>query len=316
VTNGVVTTNSATFYRVVATSNSTVFVDGAYMSIDLSGGTGATSYAVSCYDSATAVPGGITNDAYKTTNLLMRLIPAGTFTMGSPVDELGRGQEMTQNQVTLTQSFYIGVFEVTQKQWELVMGNNPSYFTNAAYYAARPVEQVSYNMIRGASDGAGWPTNSHVDAASFMGRLRARTSKAFDLPTESQWEYAGRAGTTTALNSGKNLTDISQCPNMSEVGRYWYNGPVTYGYSQSVDTSGATAKAGTYLPNAWGLFDMHGNVDEWCLDWYPYDGSSHVWRGGSWAGLAKHCRVAVRTAYIPSYVTYRMGFRAALPPGQ
>jgi formylglycine-generating enzyme required for sulfatase activity len=321
VTNSVVTTNSATFYRVVATSNSAVFVDGAYMSIDLSGGTGATSYAVSYYASATAVPGGITNDAYKTTNLLMRLIQTGTFTMGSPSGELLRYDSENQHQVTLTKDFYIGVFEVTQQQWELVMGNRPSRFSNETHYQTRPVEQVSYYDIRENADSntsisPNWPQSSAAGASSFVGKLRARTGlSTLDLPTESQWEYACRAGTGTALNSDKNLTSTGSCPNMSAVGRYYYNHPRGYSSDSSVSTDGGTAKVGSYLPNQWGLYDMHGNVYEWCLDWYgdypgtvsdpkgPTSGqygSYRVSRGGSWYDYAGYCRSAYRSYSTPS----------------
>jgi formylglycine-generating enzyme required for sulfatase activity len=284
-----------------------------YMVVDLSGGTNAAIYPVSYL---AAAPVGGWSDEYKTTKMVLRRIPAGTFTMGSPTNELGRRSDETQHQVTLTQPFYVGVFEVTQKQWERVMGTWPSYFTNASYRDSRPVERVSYNMIRGASAGAGWPTNSNVDADSFMGRLRARTGKAFDLPTESQWEYAGRAGITTALNSAKNLTTTTNCPNVSEAGRYLHNGGS--GRTQGVDRSGGTATAGTYLPNAWGLYDIHGNVLEWCLDRYPgRKGSYRVVRGGGWGGDASYCRVALRRSSYPGY-TYNgvIGFRAALPTGQ
>ncbi len=299
---------------------------GDYLVVDLSGGTGAQSYPVSYLS---AVPAGGWTDEHKTTKLVLRRIPAGTFTMGSPEDELGRQSSETQHQVTLTQDFYIGVFEVTQRQWELVMGNRPSYFNNATYYQTRPVEQVSYYEIRenpaNSDDPAvDWPANSAVNATAFMGRLRVKTGlESFDLPTESQWEYACRAGTTTALNSGKNLT-VFNCPNMSEVGRYWYNGGSSY--SQGCEPSAATALAGSYLPNAWGLYDMHGNVIEWCLDWYgTYPGSVHdpfgaasgsarVLRGGSWFAYdgVLYCRSASRSNCDPAYRNYfNVGFRAA-----
>jgi formylglycine-generating enzyme required for sulfatase activity len=323
VSNAVTTGTGSAFYRVVSTSNSAVFVDGPYMVIDVSGGTNAASYPVVYYPTSADIRGGVTNDAYKTTNILMRLIPKGTFIMGSPPGELGRWDHETEHQVTLTQPFYIGVFEVTQRQWERVMGTWPSYFTNVIYRDYRPVEQVGYNMIRGSSAGAGWPANGNVDADSFMGQLRARTGLAFDLPTESQWEYAGRAGTTAALNSGKNLTSIWSCPNMSDVGRYWYNGGSNY--VANGDTSVGTAKEGTYLANAWGLYDIHGNAWEWCLDWYGTypgtasdpkgagSGSYRVYRGGSWDSRARRCRVANRLYSYPSRANGDLGFRLASP---
>ena len=308
-------------YRVVATL-------GDYMVVDLSGGTNAVNYPIS---HLTAVPAGGWTDEYKTTKLVFRRIPAGTFTMGSPTAELGRDSNEIQHQVTITHPFYMGVFEVTQKQWERVMGTWPSFFNNASYRDSRPVEQVSYYQIRenpaNSDDPAvGWPTNSGVNADSFMGRLRARTGKAFDLPTESQWEYAGRGGTTTSLNSGKNLTGTGSCPNMAEVGRYWYNGGS--GYTRNGGTSVATAKVGSYQPNAWGLYDIHGNVWEWCLDWYgtypgtvsdpvgASSGSYRVGRGGAWIYYAHGCRVGIRYYAYPHLDSTLMGFRVALPPGQ
>ena len=298
---------------------------GDYMVIDLSGGPSASSYSVSYLD---AVPAGGWTDEYKTTKLVMRKITHGTFTMGSPNNELGGNGNEPQHQVTLTKGFYIGVFEVTQKQWERVMGNWPSYFTNATYRDSRPVENVSYYQIRenpANSDDPEvyWPSNSAVNADSFMGKLRAKTGlSTFDLPTEAQWEYACRAGTTTALNSGYNLTNTSADVHMAEVGRYWYNGGS--GYTQNGDTSVATAKAGSYLPNAWGLYDMHGNVWEWCLDWYESapagaldpagaaSGSYRVIRGGSWNYYAGNCRSAFRVSHCsPDARYYNGGFRPA-----
>jgi formylglycine-generating enzyme required for sulfatase activity len=319
VTNEVASAARTAFYRVVATSNSAVLVDGLYMVVDISGGRSAATYPVTYYRTLAVVPGGANSDAYKTTNILMRLIPKGTFTMGSPTGELGRNNDETPHQVTLTQPFYIGVFEVTQKQWERVMGTWPSYFNNPIYRDARPVECVSYYDIRENPNNTpispNWPESSTAGPDSFMGKLRTKTGlSTLDLPTESQWEYACRAGTTTALNSGKNLTNSESCPNMSEVGRYWYNGGNNFG--QSVDTAGATTKAGMYLPNAWGLYDMHGDVWEWCLDWFPgYEGSRRVFRGGGWNLSAKGCRSAIRDGFWPSYRDYfiglRVGFRVA-----
>ena len=172
----------------------------------------------------------LTDDTCRTTELWLRYIPAGEFTMGSPRGELGRNSEEEQHRVTLTKPFYIGVFECTQAQWEYVMGGDvmgdrPSYFNNDSCNATRPVEQVSYDMIRGAKAGAGWSDSNDVDGTSFMGVLRTMTGLTFDLPTEAQWEYACRAGTTTSLNSGKNVEVVwEKDANMDEVGRYGYNG--------------------------------------------------------------------------------------------
>ena len=304
------------FYRIVAAKRE------EYLVIDLSGGSGASSYPKT---TLYAVPAGGWTDEYKTTKLVLRRLPVGKFWMGSPSEELGRLSNEDLHQVTLTQDFHIGVFEVTQRQWELVMGTKPSYCNNATYYASRPVEQVTYNDIRGSSLGAQWPANNSVDATSFMGKLRAKTGLTFDLPTEAQWEYACRAGTTTALNSGKNLTDQDQCPNLAEVGRYWYNGGS--GYSQNCTTANATAKVGSYLPNAWGLYDMHGNVWDWCLDWYDAYGTSSVTdpkgattgslrllRGGGWGAIASVCRSACRNSISPNTVNSNTGFRACVLP--
>ena len=268
----------------------------------------------------------LTNDNCRTTELWLRYIPAGTFMMGSPEYEWGRIDWEVQHKVTLTKPFYIGVFECTQQQWEHVMGDRPSYFNNNLYYATRPVERVSYNMIRGTEAGAGWPSSDAVDADSFMGVLREKTGLAFDLPTEAQWEYACRAGTTTALNSGKNVEhEWEEDANMDEVGRYYYNGD--QGYSQNCDTTYGTAKVGSYRPNAWGRYDMHGNVEEWCLDWYGYysasaatnpagdtTGSNRVQRGGCWSSDAFFCRSAVRDYREPLSDIANLGFRVLCVP--
>ena len=286
-----------------------------YLVIDLSGGTGAASYPVSYLGD---VPSGGWSDDYKTTKMVMRLIPAGTYIMGSPAGELGRyasDDREAQHKVTLTKPFYAGVFEVTQKQYELVTGSTPSAYQGDA----RPVEKVSYNMFRGTDKGAGWPANNDVDETSFFGILRAKTNLTFDLPTEAQWEFACRAGTTTALNSGKNLTSTTSDANMDEVGRYDYDkSDGKGGYSEHTTV-------GSYLPNAWGLYDMHGNVWEWCLDWYGSYGGNAVdpkgastgtyraQRGGSHTRDAQLCRSASRTYSRPlTNNDYTIGFRVFL----
>ena len=285
-----------------------------YIVIDLSGGEKATSFAISYLDD---VPEGGWTEEYKTTKLVLRKIEPGTFTMGSPEDELGRHSNETQHEVTLTNAYYIGAFETTQKQYELVMGYNPS--KNGG--AARPVECVSYDMLRGNGKGGGWSTSYDVDDDAFFGILRAKTQLTFDLPTEAQWEYACRAGTTTALNDGSNLTNVYRDGNMNKLGRNHYNNEDGKGgYSEHTTV-------GSYLPNAWGLYDMHGNVSEWCMDWYQRDlgsdpateplgtswGAYHILRGGDWYfNGASYCRSAYRYSSYPGGADDRSGFRVVL----
>ena len=296
-----------------------------YLVVDLSGGTNASKYPTRYMASGPDM----SKDTCRTTELWLRRIPAGSFMMGSPSGETGRSANEDRHRVTLTQDFYIGVFECTQRQFELVMGSNPSIFKNATYYATRPVENVEYQQIRKNwySEGIWWPDYGHtVGSSSFMGKLQTKTGLIFDLPTEAQWEYACRAGTTTALNSGKDATDS----NMNEVGRYWGNGGL--GSSDTCTTDNGTAKVGTYNPNAWGLYDMHGNVWEYCLDVYKYSlgtsavtdpvgefysGNSktyyRVYRGGSWGSGANHCRSAKRYDHLNETYPYRSyGFRCAV----
>lgn len=281
-----------------------------YMVYDLEAG--KTSYT-------DEIPSGEWTEEYKTTKMAFALIPAGTFTMGSPSGEIGRQGREDLHEVTLTKSFYMGVFQVTQKQYQLITGSNPSTYKGDT----RPVETVSYNMLRGTVKGAEWPTGKDVDADSVIGVFRAQTGKAYDLPTDAQWEYACRATTSTALNTGKNLTDESACPEMDEAGRYFNNQDDEKGdkfYRQHT-------VVGSYLPNNWGIYDMHGNVCEFCLDWVqgrlgtdpvtdpvgPASGETRVIRGGNYYGEALDCRSAARTmSAYPHAASDGIGFRLVL----
>lgn len=276
-----------------------------YCVIDLSAGPSATHYPVRALDSA---PIGGWTDEYKTTKLVLRRVEAGTFKM------------MNKYDVILTKPFYIGVFEVSQRQWELVMGARPSYFGNSSCYASRPVEKVSYEMIRGCSAGAEWPENNVVEETSFLGKLRRRTGINFDLPTEAHWEYACRAETVTDYNNGINRSGLYQDSNMDVLGRYWYNGGYEGRANPSCSLSAGTAKVGSYLSNAWGLYDMHGNVGELCLDWEgtidvatdprgAVSGTRRVVRGGNWGGGAVDCTSSARSGTYPSDVSEFRGLR-------
>ena len=213
--------------------------------------------------------------------------PSGMFMMGS---ETGDPDESPMHEVTLTQGFWMGKYEVTQAQWVAVMDSNPSNFTGDN----RPVEDVSWN-----------------DAQSFISALNAATYKTFRLPTEAEWEYACRAGTTTAYNFDDSL---------GSLGDYaWYG-----------DNSGLeTHDVGGKLPNAWGLYDMHGNVWEWCQDWFdssyysdspsadpagPESGSYRLLRGGSWSSSNNSCRSAFRNNNLPESIRHVDGFRIARTP--
>ena len=298
---------------------------GLYLVVDLSAGSDAKTYPVTYLDAAPAAGWGT---SHKTDRLVLRRVEPGTFVMGSPETETGRRPDERRHSVTLTRAYYIGVFEVTQRQWELVMGENPSWFKSAG--AVRPVEQVSYCMVRGAASGLNWPDDGAVDGDSFMGRLRARTGlTGFDLPTEAQWECACRAATEGALNSGKDLTGCDRCPNVEEVAVYRRNRDEAD--AAASPERGGTAAAGCRQPNRWGLYDMHGNVLEWCRDRFgPYEGdavsdpvgaasgSTRVLRGGPWWYYDPQCAANCRSArrYDKNHrdggKQFGWGFRAAV----
>jgi formylglycine-generating enzyme required for sulfatase activity len=214
------------------------------------------------------------------------LIPAGEFLMGSPEGQ-GGSDEQPQHKVKITKPFYLQTTEVTQAQWKAVMGDNPSNSKGDGL----PVEQVSWEA-----------------AQKFIEKLSAKEGVKYRLPTEAEWEYACRAGSTTGFCFGDA---------QSELGEYaWYK----------MNSDGKTHPVGMKKPNAWGLYDIHGNVWEWCQDWYdenyyknspaddpqgPGSGSYRVCRGGSWGGDSVFIRSAVRMKFPPYGICHYNGFRVA-----
>ena len=293
---------------------------GMYCSIDISGGASATSYPIAFLDS---VPLGGWSDEYKTTKILLRRIEQGSFIMHGEGSIMYPGTDVAKP-VTLTRPYYIGVFEVTQRQYQLVTGKETSYYKGDM----RPVERVFCGDIRGKTSTYNWPSVTTVAASSFIGRLRSRTGIDIDLPTEAQWVYACQAGTLGTYNNGgtnvEDLVRIARCPmNLSE-------GAGGYASQHTI--------VGMYEPNAWGLYDMHGNISEWCLDYYdaltsepetdpigPSTGANsyRVLRGGNWYGgyvTQGWCQRGGREADMPSIINYIagnyggcFGFRIAMP---
>jgi formylglycine-generating enzyme required for sulfatase activity len=246
----------------------------------------------------------------------MVFIPPGTFRMGSPTNEVDRwDDEGPQTAVTISRGYWMGKYLVTQGDYLALTGNNPSYFTTNDWYGnpippdlTRPVEQVSW-----------------FDATAYCAQLTQReraagriaTNSVYRLPTEAEWEYACRAWTSTRFSYG----DDTGYTNLTDYAWYYDN------------SGGMTHPVGQKLPNPWGLYDMHGNVFEWCQDWYgtypgaiavdpqgPATGSYRVIRGGRWGAwghVAWDCRSASRDDYgAPDIRDSYVGFRVVLAPGQ
>ena len=264
----------------------------------------------------------LSKDTCRTEELWLRRIEPGTFNIGSPAGELGRNVGETRHTVTLTQPYYMSVFETTQEQYRRLTGENPSQYRGEI----RPVENVSYEMIRGSKKGAAWPESYEVDdyfdeKPTFLGALRKVTGNRlqFDLPTEAQWEYACRAGKASSWNNGTNIEDLEQDSNLDKLGRYEHD------KSDGKGGSAQHTKVGSYSPNDWGLYDMHGNAFEWCLDWYhefyqlptknprgTKTGDYRILRGGSWKSEAVVCKSDYRSGDLPNAVSDLCGFRVVL----
>jgi uncharacterized protein (TIGR02996 family) len=209
-------------------------------------------------------------------------IGPGRFLMGSPAREEGRNANEAQHRVILSKGSWLAVTPVTQSQWQAIRDGNPSRFKGKDL----PVETVSWD-----------------DCQQFCRQLGERAGKSLRLPTEAEWEYACRAGTSTSFFVGEVLRGEQA------------------NFGGSV---GKTTAVGSFPPNAWGLFDMHGNVWEWCADWYapfgkeevqdpagPATGTARVLRGGSWNDQSRHCRAARRNWIAPAYRNGGLGFRIA-----
>jgi formylglycine-generating enzyme required for sulfatase activity len=241
-------------------------------------------------------------------------IGPGSFAMGSPEDELDRNaNEGPQTSVTIRRGFWMGIHEVTQGQYESVMGNNPSWFNgdrtseggeDYGEDARRPVDRVSWH-----------------DAVAYCAAVTTQARNAghvpsdwaYRLPTEAEWEYAARAGTATRYSHGDDLT---------------YKETPQYAWC-SANSDYQTHPVGQKRPNPWGLYDMYGNLAEWCADWYawnypggslidptgPATGNFRVTRGAYWDNSAKRCRSARRVIFLPEDRNPLVGFRVVLAPG-
>jgi formylglycine-generating enzyme len=243
-----------------------------------------------------------------TNNIGMKFIwiPPGSFTMGSPKDEEGRGEvfpeikaqfpdgtfEETQHKVTLSKGFYMGVHLVTQEQWKEVMGSSPSHFKGEKNL---PVECVTWR-----------------DCLEFIEKLKKQDGRPYRLPTEAEWEYSCRAGSTTPFHFGKTIsTDQAN-----------FDGTHPYGQDKKGVDRKKTTPVDAFPANAFGLFDVHGNLSQWCQDWFgpypkndivdpqgPIDGKFRVTRGGNWASGAGGCRSAGHCGCAPDWQLEFVGLR-------
>ena len=260
----------------------------------------AVAILVAVAGSRLVAPGPVAFYVEPNTGMVLVAIEPGSFVMGSPASEAGRNADEQPHRITLSHRIYMGRYEVTQTEWQVVMSANPSRFSGCARC---PIEQVNF-----------------YDVDDFLTRLSARsTAMRYRLPTEAEWEYACRAGTSTAYGSGDRLTIDDANFNATPAEQ------VTPGVGAY-----RTRPVGSFPPNAWGLHDMHGNVWEWTNDFYgPFDqradvdprgsevGATRVIRGGSWYVNADSARCALRFTHRPQDRGFGLGFRVVgQPAGQ
>ena len=285
-----------------------------------------TAAFATCLSSAGPVMAQSEKEITNSIGMKLVLIPKGTFQMGSPLSQEGRFAMEEQHEVTLSKDFYLGVTEITQAQYQKVMGENPSYFQGDKVQgdsSNHPVEQVSWG-----------------DAVEFCKKLsdfpeEKQAGRVYRLPTEAEWEYACRAGSKTAYSFGDNNRDLgnhawfgnnSGSKELDTAALWARLKDNPQEYADTLFSAGcATHPVGEKKANAWGLYDMHGNVREWCSDWYGHypkvavsdptgvrEGSYRVYRGGGWFSGAAGCRSADRDGGDPSNRRDYIGFRPAL----
>ena len=263
----------------------------------MAAGVVAVSLAVALFVARLVAPGPADFYIEPATGMVLVAVRPGTFMMGSPESEPGRNDDEVLHRVTISRLFYMGQHEVTQAEWTRVMGSNPSHFGSCERC---PVENVDFYQVN-----------------AFLSRLNAGTSSMrLRLPTEAEWEYACRAGTSSPFNVGARITTAQA--NIDN--RYALGSEDGAAYEK-------TLPVGKFPPNAWGLYDMHGNVWEWTNDRYgPYNprldtdprgadiGGTRVIRGGSWRFDANSARCGLRYTHAPQDSGFSLGFRVVAEP--
>jgi formylglycine-generating enzyme required for sulfatase activity len=272
---------------------------------------------------APAAPQAPVREITNSIGMKLALIPAGTFLMGSPSGEEGRGSdEGPQHKVTITRPFYMGVYQVTQEEYERVVGSNPSHFSASG---GGKDKVKGKDTRRLPAENVSWD-----DAVEFCRRLSElpedkRAGRLYRLPTEAEWEYSCRGGASDSKPFYFRQPTSSLCSTQAN-----FNGNGPYGGAPKGKYLERTTVVGNYEPNAFGLYDMHGNVWEWCADWYdenyyqfspqddpegPKDGDRRVLRGGSWRYVGRDCRAADRSGVDPGGRGDGGGFRVVLVAG-